>query len=560
MQRPNSDTTDRGRISRIAATAVATAVVGGALALAAPSAGATPASATITAWGKNAARQTDVPTAAQSGVVAIAASTQTGLALKTDGSVVGWGTDSMNLSTIPAAAQSGVVAIDAEGSAALALKSDGSLVGWGEGRSQTPTAPLTGVTEIASSSDAGMALKSDHTIQTWGGSSLTGESNVPAAVQGHAVSIDGGNALSVALTDTGAVAAWGWDGGGGTAVPDAAKSGVVKVVASGNDVAALKSDGSVVTWGASTTAIGPTPAAARSGVVDVAVGFDFAVALKSDGSLVSWGSGNAYGQQNIPAAAGYHATALAANGFFAMTLHAPLASVPPVINGTPPAAVLGQPYDFTVTAATDGGVAQVTEGTLPAGLRMDSSGRITGTPTKAGRATVTVTATTGLGSASWPMTVTVQPQHSTNVQFSSVPPASVDVGALESDQYVRSFAERYNQTLTSNLTVGGTTVPAGTKVNVYYVHDDHVGSDNAAHTLTGSEGFGTKVLATATSTADLQATTALFKAPGTTYPTSTDQGLEFDDSVTKYVDQTGINFTLNSYNASDAARVITLAP
>jgi hypothetical protein len=31
-----------------------------------------------------------------------------------------------------------------------------------------------------------------------------------------------------------------------------------------------------------------------------------------------------------------------------MTVHQPLASVPPVINGTPPAAALGQPYDFTV--------------------------------------------------------------------------------------------------------------------------------------------------------------------------------------------------------------------
>jgi hypothetical protein len=45
-----------------------------------------------------------------------------------------------------------------------------------------------------------------------------------------------------------------------------------------------------------------------------------------------------------------------------------------------------------------------------------------------------------------------------------------------------------------------------------------------AHTLSDSEWFGTKVLATATSTADLQATTPLFGAPGTTYPTGTGQG------------------------------------
>jgi Putative Ig domain/Immunoglobulin I-set domain len=232
----------------------------------------------------------------------------------------------------------------------------------------------------------------------------------------------------------------------------------------------------------------------------------------------------------------------------------------PTISGTPTPAVLGAPYDYALTAGGNPTpTVQVTAGTLPAGLSMDSTGHITGTPTKAGRSTVTVTATSTAGTASTPVTITVQPGHSGNLQFID-PPASVATGALESDQYARSFAERYNQTLTSPLTVGGTTIPAGTKVNVYYLHDDHVGSDNVAHTLTGSEWFGTKVLATATTTADLQATTPLLGNPGTTYPTSTDQGLEFDDSVTKYVDQTGINYTLNSYTASDAVRIITLAP
>jgi hypothetical protein len=157
--------------------------------------------------------------------------------------------------------------------------------------------------------------------------------------------IDGGNQLSVALTDTAAVAAWGWSGDGGTAVPEAAKSGVVKVVAAGSDVAALKNDGSVVVWG--DTDFGPTPAAAMSGVVSVAVGYDFVVALKSDGSLVSWDPNNVYGQQNLPAGAGYQATALAANGYFAMTLHQPTSA--PTISGAPTPAVLGLPYDYGLT-------------------------------------------------------------------------------------------------------------------------------------------------------------------------------------------------------------------
>jgi hypothetical protein len=539
--------------SRLAASVAGLAVIGGALALAAPSAGATPTSGTVTAWGENDDGEANVPAAAQSGVTQIAAGVKFALALKTDGSVIGWGQNGNGQTTIPAAAQSGVVAIDAESNNALALKADGSLVHWGAG--DAPPTGLTGITQIAATSTGGMVLKSDHTIQAWDNATAPLIADIPATLQGHAVSIAAGTAFGVAVTDTGSVTAWGSNRYLQTDVPVAAQSGVVKVVAMDSGAAAVKSDGSVVTWG-SRIKFGATPAAAMSGVVDVATGYDSAVALKSDGSLVAWGPGNDFGQQDIPAVAGYRATSLVEGGYFAMTLHAPLASGPPVINGTPPPAELGQPYDFTV--ASTGTFSQVTAGTLPAGLSMDSTGRITGTPAKAGRTTVTVTSTTSLGSATAPMTITVQPAHSTNLQFID-PPASVATGALESDQYVRSFAERYNQTLASNLTVGGTTIPAGTKVNVYYVHDDHVGSDNVAHTLTGSEWFGTKVLATATTTADLQATTPLFAAPGTTYPTSTDQGLEFDDSVTKFVDQSGVNYTLNSWTASDAVRIITLA-
>jgi hypothetical protein len=908
MHRLTSDTTDRARISRIAATAVATAVIGGMLAVSAPSAGATPTSGTITAWGDNRDGQTDVPAAAQSNVKQIAAGQYYALALKTDGSVIGWGENDSGQTTIPAAAQSSVIAIDTEGGNVLARKSDGSLVGWGGGTA--PPTGLTGITQIAATRDGGMALKSDHTIQTWGPAALTLD-EIPVAVQGHAVSIAAGNTVGLAVTDTGSVAAWGTVAFGQNIVPDAAKSGVVKVVAMDSSIAALKSDGSVVTWGGPTK-VGATPAAAMSGVADVAIGYDSAVALKSDGSLVAWGPGNTHGQQNIPAEASYQATSVVEGGYFAMTLHQPWSAPvfgsnnppgtevnaaynysvnitgtptptlsvtdgalppglsidntthsirgtatttgtygftlkadnghgtpatqamsitvspqswsapafgsnnppgtevnaaynysvnvsgtptptlsvaagalppglsldntthsihgtatttgtygftlkadnghgtpptqamsitvspqtsPPVfygdnppntevnaaynysvnvggtpmptlsvatgalppglsidntgghwirgsasttgvyhftlaadnghgtpatqamtmtvyqspwitngpgwgvlntpyssqltgtgyptptyslasgalppgltlsstglvsgtptaaghytvnvrlandfaavtlpfqidirsqatITGTPTAAVVGTAYDYGYTL---GGYPQpsttLLSGTLPDGLSLSSAGRLTGTPTKAGAFTFTVKAHNTSASdftsdAQVTSTITVQPGHSTGLQFID-PPASVATGAFESDQYVRSFAERYNQTLTSDLTVGGTTVPAGTRVNVYYVHDDHVGSDNVAHTLTGSEWFGTKVLATATSTADLQATTAVFGVPGTTYSTSADQGLEFDDSVTKYVDQTGVNYTLNSWSASDAVRIITLAP
>jgi hypothetical protein len=554
------DTSGRLRLSRAAAATVAatvgTAMFGGILATG-TSAGATTVAGSVTAWGHNASGQATVPVAAQTDVKAIAAGASMGFALKTDGSLVGWGDGWQDPQNVPAEAQTGVAAVDAEVSQAVALKTDGTVVSWGTWHT-LPTG-LTGVTQVAAISSGGLALKSDHTIVAWGPNSA-GERDVPAAVQGHAVSIEGGNQFSVALTDAGSVVVWGSNINNAREVPDAAKSGVVKIAAYGGTVAAVKSDGSVVTWG-SDNSLGSTPAAATSGVVDVAVGTGFAIALKANGALVAWGPNNAWGQQNIPGAAAAGVTGLAAGAEFAMTIHAPFSTpVAPSISGTPTPAVLGQPYDFALTAAGNPapGLVQVTAGTLPAGLSMDSSGRITGTPTKAGRTTVTVTATSGLGSRSAPVTITVQPTHSTNLQFID-PPASVETGALESDHYVRGFAEQYNQVLTSSLTVGDTTIPAGTKVNVYYLHADHVGSDNVAHRLTGSELFGTTVLATATSTTDLQATTQ-FGAASTTYSTNPDQGLEYDDSVTKRTDQTGVDYTLNSWNASDAARIFTLAP
>jgi hypothetical protein len=541
------------RIVRIAAATTATAVIGGMLALAAPSAGATPTSGTVVAWGDNGDGESSVPVAAQSGVTAIAAGTRSAFALKTDGSVIGWGQNFSGETNIPAAAQSGVVALDAERSTVVALKSDGTLVSWG-GWASTQTG-LTDVKKLVALTGGAMALKSDGTIQTFGlsGAVLT----IPAGLQGHVVDLAAGNAFAVAATDTGSVVAWGSNTYHQTEVP-AGLSGAVKVAAMDSTAAAVTSNGSAVAWGGSTT-IGATPAAAMSGVVDVAVGYDSAAALKSNGSVVAWGPGNTHNQQNVPAGAGYQATRLVGGGYFFMTLQQPTSA--PTVSGTPTPAVLGQPYDYalTVGGAPAPTSVQVTAGTLPAGLHLDNTGHITGTPTKAGRTTVTVTATSSIGTASTPVTITVQPGHSGNLQFID-PPASVVTSALESDQYVRGFAERYNQTLASNLTVGGATIPAGTRVDVYYLHDDHVGADNVAHTLTGSEWFGTKVLATATSTADLQATTTLLGNPGTTYPTGTGQGLEFDDSVTKYVNQTGIDYTLNSWTASDAVRIITLAP
>jgi hypothetical protein len=76
-------------------------------------------------------------------------------------------------------------------------------------------------------------------------------------------------------------------------------------------------------------------------------------------------------------------------------------SSPTITSGTPTDATLGTPYSFTLAARGTGITTfQVTGGALPTGLSLDStSGMITGTPTRAGTFTATVTADNGVGPA-----------------------------------------------------------------------------------------------------------------------------------------------------------------
>ncbi|ANJ26140.1 RICIN domain-containing protein [Agromyces aureus] len=138
------------------------------------------------------------------------------------------------------------------------------------------------------------------------------------------------------------------------------------------------------------------------------------------------------------------------------------------------------------------------------------------------------------------------------------PPSSVVAGAWERNGTIRVFAERLGQALAAPVTVGGITIPAGTRVNVHYVHADRIGSDNVRATFTGSLLFDGDVLAVASSATDLQATSAAFGSTGTTYSTHVDQGLEYDDEV----DVSGrvVDLALTVYGGSDAVRVFTTAP
>ena len=286
----------------------------------------------VVEWGQNDFGQATVPTGLIH-VVAIAASGDHSLALKSDGTVVGWGYNGNGQTDVPAGLN-GVVAIAAGGVHSLALKSDGTVVAWGDNSYGETTIPagLNNVVAIAAGNSDGLALKSDGTVVAWGDNSY-GETTIPAGLN-NVVAIAAatvGN-HSLALKADGTVVAWGSDAHGQTDVP-AGLNGVVAIAAGGNHSLALKSDGTVVAWGANDFGESVVPAGLGN-VVAIAAGAFHTLALISDGTVVAWGN-NQYGQAIIPPARSGGVVAIAAGGDCSMELLATESSVT-----TPPSQLL----------------------------------------------------------------------------------------------------------------------------------------------------------------------------------------------------------------------------
>jgi len=147
-------------------------------------------------------------------------------------------------------------------------------------------------------------------------------------------------------------------------------------------------------------------------------------------------------------------------------------------------------------------------------------------------------------------------------------PCSVVEGALESDSAIRLFAERQNYVLPAAVTVdaqglSGAVLPQGARVNVYYVHADPVGNGQGKQ-LRGSVTFNTPVLAVLTDSGALLNThntlgNTWHPTIKTAYSTSSDQGIEADDSVTVNAQQKRVDFVFNGSTGVDQVRIITAA-
>lgn len=253
-------------------------------------------------------------------IVAVAAGSGFGLALRADGTVWSWGYNSNgqlgnNTTTdshVPvqvlgaggAGTLSSVVAISAGNYWSMALKSDGTVWTWGANSagqlginstldSHTPaqvkgvggSGTLASITAIAASTDHALALKSDGSVCSWGnnssgqlGNNTTTQSNAPVQVIGPGgtgtltgvaqLATGTGLDISVVLKSDGTVWTWGADGDGKLGNNGGAQSNVpVEVVGSGGT-------------------------GVLSGVAAVASGYQFELAMLADGSVWGWGDGS----------------------------------------------------------------------------------------------------------------------------------------------------------------------------------------------------------------------------------------------------------------------------
>lgn len=265
----------------------------------------------VWAWGFNAAgvlgdgtlvteRSTPAPVALLTDVVDIAAGTNHGVAVKSDGSVWSWGLRDVaqtNPTRFPrvVAGLSDIVAVAAGASFSLALRDDGLVFGWGQGgsgalgdgslavrASPVQVAGLTTARSIAAGDSSSFAIKSNGEVVSWG----TGPLGLPQAA---------GTALTKVLP---------------TPVPGLSNVEEVSVGAHG---LARTTAGEVWFWGDNSfgqagdgtqSGFHPTPVqvAGPQQVTGIGAGSRHSIAFQADGTVLTWGYGAA-GQLGIGPAA-----------------------------------------------------------------------------------------------------------------------------------------------------------------------------------------------------------------------------------------------------------------
>jgi hypothetical protein len=202
-----------------------------------------------------------------SGVTAVSAGINLGLALKSDRTVTAWGTNEQGQINIPNGL-SNVTMISAGSSHSMALRADGTVVAWGyNGSGQCDVPPgLSGIVSISAGPNASFALRSDGTVVGWGSDS---------SIADHFSDVKSISASNISHSLIGLKADGTIVQGGDYTPPPYPLSGIIKVANFYQTYLALKDDRTVLAWGE-----GNSVPRGLSGVSAIAAEIDHAIALK----------------------------------------------------------------------------------------------------------------------------------------------------------------------------------------------------------------------------------------------------------------------------------------
>lgn len=158
------------------------------------------------------------------------------------------------------------------------------------------------------------------------------------------------------------------------------------------------------------------------------------------------------------------------------------------------------------------------------------------------------------------------------------PPADVSEDVLESDEMIFGFVEQLGLILETDVAVDIVEpgvyengfqltrgeIPAGTRVNCYFLHSDPEQNGPGGTRLSGTITFPSQVLGIIVQSQDLNRSDETLGAPGTVYTTNllSDllRGTEFEECpIELSADRKTVHVCMRSYLSRDQMRIITLA-
>lgn len=243
----------------------------------------------------------------------IAPGTTYGVAVDQQGKVHTWGhlqvTNTITLKDVPEeVAQANIQLLAAGYDHITAVDDQGKIYTWGNTRlgqdklpRQVESAIKAGENlnfiQIEAGSQFTAGVTADGKLYLWGNSNLNDikvKKDYQENIKKVAVNIN----TYFVLTNNGEAAYAGFQQNAFSAVPEAAKSGVVDIAATSFTSAALKEDGQVIIWGNASRGEQSIPKH-EGKIIKLYGGRSHYVAVTDKGEIISWG-GNHFGQTNVP--------------------------------------------------------------------------------------------------------------------------------------------------------------------------------------------------------------------------------------------------------------------